>query len=128
MKTLQLDSKDPISKLQPINWYYRRFWDVLRAFNHRLKNSPVFNVSFFKTRIKRRDEIFARIAPASVACKALARGYCLTAHAFCDLRKQVLLQFIYLRNVPLLALKISTLDQAQNTALLQKEIKTKKWP
>ena len=94
------------------------------------KQSSFLKVSFFKARIKRRDEleIFARIAPASVACKALPRGYCLTAHAFCDLRKQVLLQFIYLRNFPLLALKISTLDQAQNTALLHKEIKTKKWP
>ena len=92
------------------------------------KQSSFLKVSFFKARIKRRDEIFARIAPASVACKALPRGYCLTAHAFCDLRKQVLLQFIYLRNVPLLGLKISTLDQAQNTALLHKEIKTKKWP
>ena len=49
------------------------------------KHSSFLKVSFFKARIKRRDEIFARIAPASVACKALARG-CLTAHAFCDLR------------------------------------------
>ena len=57
---------------------------------------------------------------------SISAGYCLTAHAFCDLRKQVLLRFIYLRNFPFLALKISTLDQTQNTALLHKEIKTRK--
>ena len=51
------------------------------------KQSSFLNVSFFKARIKRRDEIFAQIAPASVAFKALARVYCLTAHAFCNLRK-----------------------------------------
>ena len=51
------------------------------------KQSSFLNVSFFKALMKRRDEIFARIAPASVACKALARVYYLTAHAFCDLRK-----------------------------------------
>ena len=38
------------SKLQPINWYYRWFGDLLRAFNHRQKNIPVFSKSVFSRR------------------------------------------------------------------------------